>query len=247
MTNRAQALTMKIAAYQRFSRKLTLRPKRSSRFEDITDAADGVEHFPALVDFVTETVDEDVHHVGLGVEAVVPDVFEDHGFGDHAAGVAHEVFEEGELARLQFDLFAGAGDFAGEQIQLEIADREAVGLGGVGGAADERLDAGEQFGEGEGFGEVIVAAGLEAFDAVVHGGLGAEDDHRHAEALLAQTLDEAEAVELGEHDVDDGGVVLGGGGEDVGFLAIGGAVDGEAALFEAVDHKRSDFGVILDD
>jgi hypothetical protein len=71
-----------------------------------------------------------------------------------------------------------------------------------------------KLGEGERLGQVIVAAGLEALDAVVHGGLGAEDDDGGADFLGAELLDEAQAVELGQHDVHHGGVVGGGLGKD---------------------------------
>src|SRR5271155_5533856 len=87
MTKRAQALTMKMSAYQRLSRKLTVRPKRLSRFEDITHAADRVQHFLPFVYFVAQTVDQDVHDVGLRIKTIIPDVLEDHGFGDDPAGV----------------------------------------------------------------------------------------------------------------------------------------------------------------
>ena len=44
------------------------------------------------------------------------------------------------------------GHFAGEEVHLQIAGAQAAWLGGLGGAADERLHAGGQFGEGEGLG-----------------------------------------------------------------------------------------------
>src|SRR5208283_3498041 len=109
-------LNVKISTYQRLSRTARFRRKRSSRSEDIADSAEGMNHRPALVQFGAQAMDEHVHNIGLWIEAVIKNVFEDHGFGDRPVGVAHEIFEEGELAGLQLDCLATALHFAGEQI-----------------------------------------------------------------------------------------------------------------------------------
>src|ERR1039458_8907113 len=139
-----------MSAYNRLRRSPMFRRNGSSRPEDITNSPDRVKHRPVLIHFAAQTVHKDVHDIGLRVEAVVEDVFEDHGLGDRAIGIAHEVFEQGELARLQLDLLAPALHVAGEQIQGQVTDDEAGGLGGLGRAANERLDARQQLGEGEG-------------------------------------------------------------------------------------------------
>jgi hypothetical protein len=50
--------------------------------------------------------------------------------------------------------------------------------------------------KGEGFGQVVVAAGLEAVHAVVDRAERREDQHRRAIAALAQCRDDREAVEI---------------------------------------------------
>ena len=115
----------------------------------------------------------------------------------------------------------------------------------MGGAANEGLDAGQQLGEGEWLGQVIVAAGLEALDAVVHGGLGAEDEDGDAGAFGPELLDEAQAVEFGQHDVHDRGVVGDGLGHDQAVLAVGGMVHGVAALLQAVDNEGGNLLVVF--
>ena len=50
------------------------------------------------------------------------------------------------------------------------------------GAADERLQPGEEFGEGKGLGEVIVAAALQALDPVVERAFGAENEDGELDA-----------------------------------------------------------------
>src|SRR5437879_12563910 len=102
---RAHALTVKTEAYHRFSRKLNVRPRRLTRFEDITNTANRVNQLLVFVYFVAQAADQHVHHVRLGIKAIIPDVLHDHGFRHHPAGVAQEIFKQGEFARLQFNIF----------------------------------------------------------------------------------------------------------------------------------------------
>ena len=79
---------------------------------------------------------------------------------------------------------------------MRSRDGESRGLGRAGRAADERLHARQQLGERERLGQVVVAAGLEAADAIVDGPPGAQDEHRRPHAARAHPIDERQAVEL---------------------------------------------------
>ena len=105
---------------------------------------------------------EHVHDVGLRIKTEIKNVLQDHGLGHDAVGVAHEVFQQRKFARLQFDGFAAAPHFAREQIEREVAGRQACRLGGLGRPPDQRLNARQQFGEGKRLGQVIIAAGLQS-------------------------------------------------------------------------------------
>src|SRR5580765_1294785 len=131
-------------AYQRLSRTPTFR-RKSSRPEDITNSSNGVNHRAALIDFAAKAMDQDIDDVGLRIETVVEDMFENHGLRHGAIGMAHEIFEQGKFARLKFDFFFAPMHFALQQVHGEVSDDEASGLGGLRGAADESLDTGEQF------------------------------------------------------------------------------------------------------
>src|SRR5581483_4131894 len=209
---------MKIPAYQRLTRKAKLR-SRLRGFKDITDSANGLQASFVRIDLGPEAVDEDVDDVGLRIEAVVKYMLEDHRLGDGAAGVAQEVFEQGKFAALQLDFFAGAHGFAGKEVEFDVAAGEASGFDALGGAADEGVEAREQFGKSKRFGEVIVTPRLEAFDAVVHGGACAKDDDGRGNFFGAHALDEAKAIEPGRHEVDDGGIVGSGFGVGEGVFA----------------------------
>ncbi len=215
--------------------------------EDIADAAECVDEFEVevAVDLGSQAADHDIDDIGLGVEAIVPDVFEDESFGYGAAGVAHEVFQELELTGLELDFFPGAVDGAIDEIEFEVSDLEGGGFGFAVGASDEGLDAGEEFTEGERLDHVVVPAGLEAADAVIDGAFGAEEEHWCADVLGAEVADEADAVEFGQHDIDDGGVVGGGGGDGHGVFAVGGMVHGEASLAQAIYDEGGDLRVIF--
>ena len=115
----------------------------------------------------------------------------------------------------------------------------------MGGAADERLHAREQLGKRKRLGEVIVAAGLQAFHAVVHPGLRAEDEHRREDFVLAQLAQQRKPVKLRQHDVQHRRVVSDDLRQRKTVLAIGRMVHREAVLLQPVDHERSDLAVIF--
>src|SRR5580693_1513180 len=178
--NSTAALTAKISAYHRLSRTAKLR-KNLPASKDIAYSANGVQPRFVRVDLGPQTMHQDIDHVRLRIEAVIEDVLENHRFRHGATGLAHQVFEQGGFARLQFHLLTAARDGARQEVKRQVADGQASGFGGLRGASDQGVEAGGQFGEGEGLGQVIVAAGLQAFDAVVQGGFGAEDDDGRAD------------------------------------------------------------------
>src|SRR5215831_21013793 len=73
--------------------------------DDIAHAPDGVQQLllETAIDLLAQAADEDVHDVGLRVEAVVPHVRQNHRLRNDLAGVAHQVLEQRELAWTQID------------------------------------------------------------------------------------------------------------------------------------------------
>ena len=169
---------------------------------------------------------------------IVPDVFEQHRARHHLAGVAHQAFEQAEFALLQIDHHRAARNAAGEAIEHEIADDVTRHLFLGRDAAHQRLDAGEQFGEGERFGQVVVAAGSQALDAVVHLRQRRKNEHRRLVAARAQTLDDGETVTLGQHAIDDDDIVVGA----LGQIEPGIAVVGHVGTVPALAQRLGEVG-----
>ena len=126
---------------------------------------------------------------------------------------------------------AAAGDLAADAVEREVGDLQA--FGGRLAAAEERADARQEFDEGEGFDEVIVGALFEAFHAIVEGAAGAEDQDRRPDLAIADLFEDLKAVHIGQHQVENDEVVIGGVDVIERGGAVSGGVDGIAGAFES--------------
>ena len=198
------------------------------------------------VDLGAQAADVDVDDVGLGIEVVVPHVFQEHGAGDDLSGVAHQVLEQPELPGLQLDLPAGAGDGAGQQIHLQVGDFQP-GLRRFSATAPEQgLEAGVELREGEGLDQVVVAARAQALDPVVHLAQGAEDQHRRAIPGGSQGAHDGEPVQLRQHAVDDQHVIVGARGHEQSLPAVTGVIDDRPRLTQGLAEVADHLVVIFD-
>ena len=125
---------------------------------------------------------------------------------DHLARQPHEMLEQPEFARSEFDLTAPARDFARHEIHHQVADlvqRDRL----AGHAPHERADPRDHLVHGKWFRHVVIRAQVQALDALVHFAARRDDHHRGRHLAHAQHLQHAEAVALREHDVYDDRVV----------------------------------------
>ena len=76
------------------------------------------------------------------------------------------------------------------------------------GAADDRLDAGDQLAPVEGLGQEVVGAEAQALDLVVELGEAGEDQDRRVDARGAQPAQHLIAVDVRQHQVEDDDVVV---------------------------------------
>src|SRR3546814_21129070 len=104
----------------------------------------------AAVDLLPQTADMLVDDVGLRIEMIVPDMFEQHRARHHPPFVAREIGEDAKFARGEVDRLAAAPHRLTEQIDLEIADAQP-GLRDYRGAAPAQpVDPPPQFGPCDG-------------------------------------------------------------------------------------------------
>ena len=130
----------------------------------------------------------DVDDIGLRVEMVGPDLFQQHGPRHALTGVAHKEFEELKFARLQVDQGRLTLHLTRDQVHFQIADAQD-GLHRVlilVLAPAQRLDAGDQFGQGVGLDEIVVGAGAQSRDPVFELAQGRQEQYRHIDAIGAQ-------------------------------------------------------------
>src|SRR5687768_7349153 len=78
---------------------------RSTHLEDIARAPNRVNHpgGKPLVYLISKAGDQHVDDVGAWIKGIPPHVREDHRLRENASRVPHQVFEQRELARPQFD------------------------------------------------------------------------------------------------------------------------------------------------
>ena len=95
-------------------------PDRSQKhlplFKNIASAANGMDQLApgAFIDLIAQIIDINVNDVRKGVEIDIPDMFNDHGAGEHPAGVGNQIFQQGIFLGGQLNAFAGAPPFIGK-------------------------------------------------------------------------------------------------------------------------------------
>ena len=170
--------------------------------------------------------DVDVDGAGAAEEVVAPDLLEQLGAGEDAAGVLGEVLEELELLVREVERAPAQAGGVGRLVDDELAEHQrALGAGAVGGApGPQQAQPGVHLGRARAGQQHLVDAPLEG-----HGdeaALGEDGDHRDVQAGGAQQATEAAGGGEVVPGVDQHGVVragieqgrhLGGGGpESVG-------------------------------
>src|ERR1017187_10216337 len=93
--------------------------------EYIPDPPDRLDPRAVRVDLRPEARDHDVDDVGLGIEAVVPDVLKDHRLADGPPRVPQEEGEQREFPGLELDARAGERYLAGHQVELYVPRAES--------------------------------------------------------------------------------------------------------------------------
>lgn len=216
---------------------------------EVAFSANGLEEgLGGVGEFFADMGDVHVDRSGFGVTGVeAPDALEDFRAGDNATGVGEEVAEEGGFALGEGCGGVFEGDFLGGEVDEATGDDEGFG-GGVAfaGAAEDAVDAGQEFAGGEGFDDVVVRAGGEAANAVGFLATRGEDDDGLAGAVAAEGFEDCKSGEAGEDRVEKEKGVVCGEGEAFSLGAVGGGEDFVAGVGEEVGEAATDGGVVFD-
>ena len=145
-----------------------------------------------------------------------------HGFAaDHLAALAYQQVQQRPFTRREVNGFAaqpGPGQRGVEAEGAACLHRRCIagewrvhgGLpgrdggrckSGQAGATQHGLQACHQFTGVEGFGQVVVCAGIQAFYPAVHAVARGKDQHGHGRMLLAQAAQHGQAIHLGQPQV----------------------------------------------
>lgn len=119
-------------------------------------------------------------------------------------------------------------------------------LGDAVAASVKGLEAGFQFGEGEGFDQVVVGSGGEAAHAFLDGIAGGEEEDGGGVAAGAEAAENGETIRFRDHDVEDDDVVRMFREEEPCLLPIRGRVGGVAGSGEGGDESLPQSGGIFD-
>ena len=163
------------------------------------------------------------------------------------AGIAHQIFEQLELARQQLDRLVAAFDRAGQEIEFEIGDPQLGRRRRRRAAPQQRLEPREQLAEGKGLDQIVVAAGAQALDPVVDAAQRTEDQRRRADLGGAQRAEHRQPVHARQHAVEDDRVVTARGGEEQALASVARLVDRIAALAQTLDQIGGGFAIVFDD
>ena len=128
-------------------------------------------------------------------------------------------------------------------------DRAAAELAGElsAGAADERAQPRQDFFHPERLGDVVVGAAVDALDLLVPAAARRQDEHRQRQAGVAPAAQQREPVDLRQAEIEHDRVVALGLAEEVGALAVAGAVHGVAGVRQGARQLLRQPGFVFDD
>ena len=137
----------------------------------------------------------------------------------HAPGVVHEKRQEPVLERRQRDRHAAKRD-----AHLARVERQRPGLSAParlpGRAAQQRAQPRQQLLHFEGLRQVVVGAGVDALDALRPDAPGGQDENRKPAPVGPPALQHRQAVELGQAEIENRGVVGLGVAREPGLFAV---------------------------
>ena len=162
------------------------------------------------------------------------------------ARAQREKFQQRILARCERNADAGTHGGARRAVEDEIAHGDARILSPVRAAA-ECLDAREQFFKNEWLRQIVIRPGAQPAHAIVHRIARGEDEDVRPGAARAQAAEDFEAIQAGQHQIEQHGVVNILLRFPQAILAIRGAVHGIARALQPGGERTPQTLGIFDD
>jgi hypothetical protein len=159
------------------------------------------------LEFFAKLADEDAKVFRLLRGLCAPDRGEKDAVGEHFAGIAREEQEQVELLGREVDEAASDGNAVRGWIDEKVAHLNGAVTDALRCASQMGADAGEEFLDVEGFGDVIIGAGVESFDLGVFLVANRENQDGNG-GLSADGAAEFNAGHAGHHQVGDDEVGL---------------------------------------
>lgn len=158
--------------------------------------------------------------------------------------MSQELLGEPEFARGEVHATAVHGRLAGEDVERDSAvgedDRRRRGA-----LTQARTHPCEEFGDGEGLGDVVAGARVQAFDRVVRPASSREHDDRYVVAIGTHVAEYVEPVDRGDADVKHDEVDVGVRQHIQRELAVIGGDDLVALAAQSTLHERDDVGFVI--
>ncbi len=159
-------------------------------------------------DLCPQAVDVSVDGVLVAFMAVAPDCIEQVHAREHFAGLTGEEIQQVELPWREVEPATVKGHIARDRIDGEAVRDQAAGVhfqvAGHGvDPSQQRFDPGHQFEHRKGFGQVIVGAEFEPENPVHFAGARTGNDDRGVAGHGAGAAADFQAIDAGQHQVED--------------------------------------------
>jgi hypothetical protein len=235
------------------ARGKTLAPLSGKKF--IADAVDGEEMFgsvPVVAEFLSQLNDDLVESAGGAEITVTPDVVEQAVARKNFARMSREELKQFELFCSEFlDPFAAAKlkSFRINGNAADMEDVRTVGFDGrsCAGAAEERVNSGEQLANAEGLGDIVVSAEVQSDDFVDF--LTFRSQHEDGRCIFfgAELFAYVVPAGAGEHDIEDDESGMTPGYSIDGFITAVADGDVKTIAFHDFFESEEDMRIIFDD
>src|SRR6476469_5789320 len=113
-----------------------------------------------VINLGAEVIDVNVNDIGQALKTQVPDMLDDHGTSNSAAGIAHQVFQHRIFALRKIDRLAAACDHVPHAIKLQVFHAELVQQ--LLGPPQKSVDPGQQLFKRKWLYQIIVGARLQS-------------------------------------------------------------------------------------